>query len=353
MERERLNTIKDIMIEALQLVPSLELSYPERTEPVRLGTRADLEFVIRTRESEWRILVEWKNNGEPRYVRAAVQQMTAYLADTQQCIGFIAAPYLGPVSRQICSESGLGFVDLAGNMRIVFDDVYIVRDNYPKPESEIGRLKSLFAIKSSRVVRLLLENPERVWRVQEIAEDAYVSIGLAYKVKERLLDMEMVIQDQNGVMLKDPESLLREWTTKYSYRKSRSLPFYADGSVSELEAELGRYCIRNTIDYAFTLFSGAERVAPFSRYVRGFAYVKLDPVAVAEGLGWKPVDSGANFTLLAPFDESLMWNTQLVDGDRVVSDLQLYLDLASYKGRGEEAASFLFEQRIKPKWEDV
>jgi len=345
--------MKDTLIEALQLVPSLELlevSGPEGTGSVLQGKRADLEFCIRTRKSKWLILVEWKNNGEPRYVRAAVQQLAAYMSDQKQCIGIIAAPYLGPVSRQICSESGLGFVDLAGNMRIVFDDVYMVRDNYPKPVNEINRLKSLFATKSSRVVRLLLEDPGRVWRIQEIAEDADVSIGLAYKVKARLLDREMVVQDQNGVMLKDPELLLREWTIKYSYRESDSFSCYGDGSVSELEAELDRYCKRNTIDYAFSLFSGAERVAPFSRYVRGFAYVKMDPAAVAQDLGWKPVESGANFTLLAPFDESCMWNTQLVDGERVVSDLQLYLDLVSYKGRGEEAASFLFEQRIKPKW---
>ncbi len=123
MERERLITMKDTSIEALQLVPSLELlevSGPEGIGYVLPGKRADIEFCIRTRKSKWLILVEWKNNGEPRYVRAAVQQLAAYMSDQKQRIGIIAAPYLGPVSRQICSEPGLGFVDLAGNMRIVF-----------------------------------------------------------------------------------------------------------------------------------------------------------------------------------------------------------------------------------------
>jgi hypothetical protein len=37
-------------------------------------------------------------------------------------------------------------------------------------------------------------------------------------------------------------------------------------------------------------------------------------------------------------------------GDVVVSDVQLYLDLASYKGWGEEAAAFVLEQRLRSRW---
>lgn len=353
MEQENLKTIQSTLIETLQLVPSLELqevSCREGTRSLPPATQADLELSIKTCNSVWQILVKWKNNGEPRYVRSAVQEMSQYVSEKPQCLGIIAAPYLGPASRRICSESGLGFLDLAGNVRVVFDDIYIVRDNYPKPESESNRLKSLFATKSSRVARLLLDNPGRIWRIQDLADNADVSTGLVYKVKELLLDREIVLQDQSGVKLKEPESLLREWATKYTYRASRSYSCFGEGSVAELEANLDQYCRGNTIDYAFTLFSGAERVAPFSRYVRGFAYVEEDPEVIEQDLGWKSVESGANFTLLTLFDESCLWNTQIVHGESVVSDIQLYLDLASYKGRGEEAASFLFEQRIKPKW---
>jgi hypothetical protein len=34
----------------------------------------------------------------------------------------------------------------------------------------------------------------------------------------------------------------------------------------------------------------------------------------------------------------------------VVSDVQLYLDLVGSKTRGDEAATFLLEQRLRPKW---
>jgi len=35
---------------------------------------------------------------------------------------------------------------------------------------------------------------------------------------------------------------------------------------------------------------------------------------------------------------------------KVVSDVQLYLDLKSNKERGEEAASFILEQRLRKRW---
>jgi hypothetical protein len=35
---------------------------------------------------------------------------------------------------------------------------------------------------------------------------------------------------------------------------------------------------------------------------------------------------------------------------KIVSLIQIYLDLKSYKGRGEEAAEVLLRDVIKPKW---
>jgi hypothetical protein len=39
-----------------------------------------------------------------------------------------------------------------------------------------------------------------------------------------------------------------------------------------------------------------------------------------------------------------------VEGAPVVSPVQLYLDLAQTKGRGEEAAAAILEEVIKPIW---
>lgn len=71
---------------------------------------------------------------------------------------------------------------------------------------------------------------------------------------------------------------------------------------------------------------------------------------LAEALDMKRVDSGGNFSMLVPDDEDVLFGRQKMDGDFVVSDIQLYLDLASHPARGEENAEHLLEQKLQPKW---
>jgi len=60
--------------------------------------------------------------------------------------------------------------------------------------------------------------------------------------------------------------------------------------------------------------------------------------------------SGAGVMLLGPYDEGVFYGTQVMDDIRIVSPVQIYLDLKSYKGRGEEAAEVLLREIVKPKW---
>lgn len=57
-------------------------------------------------------------------------------------------------------------------------------------------------------------------------------------------------------------------------------------------------------------------MAPFARYARSPAYVDADLPNIAGGLGWKPVPSGANATLLAVPDAGIWYGLQQVGGSR-------------------------------------
>jgi hypothetical protein len=69
-----------------------------------------------------------------------------------------------------------------------------------------------------------------------------------------------------------------------------------------------------------------------------------------ELLGLKPVTSGANVTLLGPYDEGVFYGSQDREGTQVVSSVQVYLDLKNIRGRGEEAAQALLDQVISKIW---
>ena len=296
------------------------------------------------------MVVEVKGVGEPRIVRGAIQQLQTYLFDLPRAYGVVAAPYIGDRAGEICKEAGIGFVDLAGNCRLVFGRVFIERKGFPNLRLEKRPLRTLFAPRASRVLRILLQEPKRFWQVQTLAREARVSLGLAFKVKERLLDLEYAAEEREGMRLARPEAVLTAWASAYSYQKNAMLDCFGSMDLPNLERSVSDFCRTKGIQYAFTLFSGAARVAPFTRYSRGFAYVAGDAAELAAKVGWKLVSSGANFTILTAYDEGIFYGMQEVDSEKVASDIQLYLDLAGYKGRGEEAATFILEKRLRPRW---
>jgi len=312
--------------------------------------RPDLLLSVVAGGRPWQIIVETKSVGEPRLVRSAIQQLKEYLAELKNAYGVVAAPYITDDTARICIKNGVGYIDLAGNCHLNFDRVYIDQRNYPNPSPERRQIRSLFAPKSSRILRVMLVNPKRAWQVQELASEANVSLGLASRIKERLLNLEFASEVNRTITLIRPEELLVKWAANYTYRKNMVYNHFTFEDPKQMERRLAMYCDKNRVPYALTMFSGADLVAPFARYTRGFAYVGRDIRGLAEELAMKEVTSGPTFTILDPYDEGVFYASRNMEGLKVVCDVQLYLDLVGYKGRGEESAQFLLEQRMKPQW---
>ena len=310
----------------------------------------DFEYLIKDGIQSRSIIVEVKSLGEPRYIRMAIQKLKDYINSEKDTYGVIAAPYISNDSSVICKKNNIGYVDTAGNCFISFGKIFIDKSNYPNPNVEKRNVRSIFSSKSARIVRVMLCSPKKLWQVQELAKEANVSLGLAYKVKERLLDFEYAKEEKKKIYLLHPQEILSKWSNNYSFRKNKLYDCFSLKNVKDIEKALSIYCKKEQIQYALTLFSGAALVAPFARYTRGFAYIDNYIREVVEALDLKIVDSGANFTLMEPYDKGIFYNLSYIDDIKVVNDIQLYLDLFSYKGRGEESAQFLLKQKLEPKW---
>jgi hypothetical protein len=342
--------VKETLEGVLGQVPFVRLKRWRKAERAPEGARADLAAEVLAKGEPWRLLVEVTGRGEPRYVRSAVQQLRSALADSRKTYGIVSAPYISPDAGRICREEGMGYLDLAGNCGLSFADLFIERQAASRPAPERRPLRSLFAPRAGRVLRVLLERPKQTWTLKALSREAGVSLGLAFKVKERLLDLELVAAPGRKMSLARPEDLLRQWAANDPFARNRAVECYAQGAPAELEATLAASCRKSGAKYAFTLFSGAARVAPFARYLKGAAYVAGDPAELAKRLGWKEVSTGASFALLEPYDDGVFYGAREINGDSVVGDVQLYLDLAASKARGEDAAAFLLEQRLRPQW---
>ncbi len=216
-------------------------------------------------------------------------------------------------------ENGIGYADLAGNCRLSFGSVYVERDGKPNPAPQRRELRSLYAPRTTRVLRVLLQAPKKTWRLQSLAQEARVSLGQVYNVKKLLADREWIRSEEGGLRLSDPGVLLQEWSQHYTYRKNIARDFYSLDAPPEVERKLAAACRDATVPYAFTGFSAAARLAPMVRYQRVMAYISGDPTPVVTALSLKDVPSGANVTLLSPYDDGVFYGTAEVDGLRIAS----------------------------------
>jgi hypothetical protein len=360
--------LKEAARNVLDLQSGLQLlSFNPQVSIGAQDRRADatIQVAIPTGE-QFTLVVEAKSSGEPRIARLAAAQLRALINSKPSSYGVFAAPYVTQSTRRVCQEEGIGFIDLCGNCLLAFDGVYVSVEGRPNLFRTGRGLKSLFTPKASRCVRAVLADPSREWRVGDLATEAKVSMGQAFNVKILLLNAELANESGKGptrrFRLVKPEELLLDWAENYSYTKNTCAGYYSFDDTRTIERRLAEYCRTNNVTYAFTLTSGSALVAPMLRYDTAFAYVAGKQDGLSSALGLKPVETGPNLVLLDPYDEGVFYGARDVGLDvraneapaapagRVVSDIQLFLDLKSYKARGEEAASFLLEQKLRPAW---
>ena len=296
------------------------------------------------------IAVETKVNGQPRLAREAVNHLVRMQNASQGIYGVFMAPYISPDSAEICRKEGIGYLDIAGNCYLSFETVFIRRDGIQNPFSEKRYLRSLYSVKSTRVLRVLLMRNLEWWKTQPLANEAAVSLGQVANVKKLLRDREWIVEDTGGFRLSNPQDLLKEWSKNYSFRKNTVRNFYSLKRPEEIEEAITSACLEFNITCAFTGFSAGRRIAPTVIGQRAMVYVSAIPTALLERSGLKEVTSGANASLILPYDEGVYFMTREADSLRIVCPVQLYLDLNAHKGRGEEAAEAVWRKELSKLW---
>ena len=192
-------------------IPALEMDRIEHEHPAANWCP---DFLLRLRASglPYTLAVGVTRNGQPRIVRLAALQLRACLAYLDvEAVPVLIAPYLSEPSRNICEASGIGFLDLVGNARLQFGNIYLDRTVAEKPKSEHRFLKSVFSPKAARILR----DPQHPWRLTELAQAAHVSLGHSSNVRKALIDREWAAVSSAGVALTDPDALLDTWRENY------------------------------------------------------------------------------------------------------------------------------------------
>ena len=331
--KENKQDIPQAIQESLKQIPFVEII---STSPNPDLPGANVRLLVQGKP--FMLLVRSENNGQPRLARLAVYELKAAMSELTDTYGVFSAPYISPQAADICRLAGIGYFDQAGNCYLSFGGVYIHKVGSSNPFGEKRDLRSLYSPKAERVLRVLLTSPRQSWKTQELALVAQVSLGQIANVKKLLADREWLKTDSAGIALNNPSALLDEWAQRYDFRRNQVMEYYALADVAEAEVQFSEACERLGISYALTGFSAASRVAPMVRYQRVSAFVSGEIEPVITALGWKPVSSGANVSLLMPYDNGVFYAVKSVGGSQIVGLVQTYLDLQNSHGRGQEAA---------------
>ncbi|MEW5996113.1 MAG: type IV toxin-antitoxin system AbiEi family antitoxin [Candidatus Micrarchaeota archaeon] len=212
--------------------------------------------------------------------------------------------------------------------------------------------KNMFEGKASRVVRVLLVKWPKTWDLRNLAKEAQVSLGTAQAVVNTLLKENYAIREskRGEFKLMNPWTLLKRWAAYNTYNRRHKFVHYYT-SEQEIEKFLEKMKSKKGPPYALTTLVGALQVAPYVRPTNIHLYVQSEQDARkwAELLELQPTEQAGNIIFAIPDDSSIFYGVRDIGGIKVVSNIQLYVDLLNYPARGEEAAEQLYK-KIEKEW---
>jgi hypothetical protein len=299
---------------------------------------------FRLGEHEQTLVVDVVSLGQPRQIRAAVTKLSEIRKAMPNAYPVAASVYIGPQSARILKENNLGYVDLSGNCYLAFENVLIEKEGKRNVRPSSRPLRSLFAPRATRVARVLLAEPSRAWRLEELAKAAAVSLGHSHNVVKRLEDLRWLERDgDQRLHLGKPADLLQAWSESYTYRSNEIASYFVSDRVTRRTmTDLARLATAEGRRYAFTLSAGLSLVAPHTRLGAVHCYLEGDPAPVAAALGLHPAaEADGALHLLSPYDPGVFDGLLDKAGLKVVCLPQLYVDLVRAERRGAEQAEHL------------
>ena len=339
-----MNTVKGQMIESISVLKELLGRVPV-VEDIQIADESEHGFTVILQErgsGSFEIHVTCLKRAVPSSVKEVVSQSNGQL----YCI--IMAPYISDASAKICETYGVGYCDLSGNCLIQMDSIYISNKGNPNRYPVENHAKTIFkssAKTTSLILRELMKDVSKRWKIKELAEEVGCSIGMVSRVKRYLCEQSWAVMDSSGLHITDAESLMKEWSRAYEIPEAISC--YTIESIPRFEEKCYAAYRNNGVSLCLTGFSGGVRYAPVVRYTK--AHVWVDRKDITDFLNLtecKKVDSGANVTVYIADSDEVFVDCREINQSRVASPVQVYLDCMQLKGRGEEMAEAVFSKEI-------
>jgi hypothetical protein len=260
-------------------------------------------------------------------------------------------------ARRILVFHGIGIVDGLGNADLRLPGLLVHIEGHPERKHlkmpTKAAPKARLSGKTGVAAQALLLEPERGWKVHELATRADVSSGLAHRVLARLENEGLVRAEGSGPgkvrVLTDPGGLLDLLAEETADRSLRTPAFRLAQSPKALIRGVANALEAKDVDYALTGAGAASLAAPFVSAVPIVevwvsAYFMVDHVL--DEFGMEKADTGQNVELLQGNDDGPLMFRQRTRWAWVANPFRLYIDLLRDPRRGREQAEVLREEVI-------
>jgi hypothetical protein len=260
-------------------------------------------------------------------------------------------------ARQILERHGVAVVDGRGNAHVELAGLLLHLEGQLQKRGDAPRAPAAARLtgKAGVAAQALLLGSDRDWHVQDLAEEAHISIGLAHRVLTRLEAEGLVAAEGAGPKrvrhVIDPTALLDLWAEENRDRGVRRVRAYRLArEPRELVDAVSAGLHAAGIEHAVTGAAAAARVAPFVTAVP-VAEIWLSsiasPEAAAGTVDAELAETGHNLVFAqSNGDEPLAFRRE-VEGIWTVNPLRLFYDLRNDPRRGREQAEALRREVIR------
>ncbi len=248
-------------------------------------------------------------------------------------------------ARAILQEAGIGVVDGVGNAHLELPGLAI---HVEKPTRRARARPAGMRIsgKTAVVVQALLREPERDWKLTDLAKRAEVSVGTAHRVVRNLEDRELLVGEGRGPKRRrrvhDAGALLDLLAEELRDRGSRSFMAYRFEQVEQrLPSAVGRELVRQDIGYAISGVAAANILAPFLTTVPLVAIwisAEVPLASAAEAISGEATERGANLALMQLDDDTPLAFSSKRDHLWLANSFRIYVDAMRDPQRGAEQA---------------